>query len=271
MTGNRSPVLIPFCGADLRTRRAALGLHNRDSLHRMLGYRVPTIEVWERNRSLGPALDMAVVRLARIEKFADTITASLIARAETTGVIRTYRTDDEAAEGGTVIADAALHRVCAGRAAAACPDARLVIDSLTDSEQSTAEQKAAFLVRLAMLGLTWKPLRHATGINPRIVQLWLAGDDLTRIFPDQMQRIADMEAGMDTHRAVLLTHLDESGFVPVAYSDEDLAVIDPDTVITTDTHRVIAGDLLADDFDARARWVNPPPPREQRPDPSHAA
>lgn len=279
---------IGYTGADLVTRRSALGLVRRSALQDLFGYSVRIIDYWEHDLLIGDELDEAMIRMSRLERDANRITKGLVENSRETGVITTYRTDDDAAAAGATIsvsglrqdvlnpeyapdialhvADARFHRVCAGRALSRNPDAELVAVGLPESDLVSIAQRSRVLVQLSMLGLSTTSIESAIGLPQRVLQNWLAAsakDGRLRgtLHADQFQRIDEITEARSAHIDVLEARPErtEEGVLPVAATAEDLQIIDPGTILPLETHRAVVGELLAGDFDLRGRWVSPPP------------
>lgn len=280
---------VGFTGADLITRRTALGLFNTTALHNLIGYQVATIDRWEHDRLLGDEFDGAMLRVVRrLEVYAGELTDALLEQSRASGQIVTYRNDDEAAEAGAMIpvgrfrddvhnrlspaaqgvvkevAVAAFHRVCAGRAAIANPEAEVVIAGLQENGFVSVAERSEVLVQLTMLGISTTTVERAIGVPQRVLQNWILGKvkndrPVATIGEDQLGRVSALADAADAHADVLEAGLQRRGdsIIPVASTIEDLQQIDPGTILSLDTHRAVVGELLAGDFDLRGSWLSP--------------
>ncbi len=266
-----------FTGADLLARSTAVVLLDTHSLGRIIGRSVSKIEEWRHDDQHREDFKRAMIRLDRVESYAGALTEDLVAESRTTGVIRTYRDDDDAAAAGELVPldeirgaagaaggapAAALHRECAGRAAAENPDAALTVAGLQDTGVgASAALRAEVLVQMAMLGLNMKDAAGVIGVPTRALQNWIAGtlraDGTPRevFHPERLARFDALGQAFDEHQAVLDAHpLRAQGYVPVARDMEALQEIDPGTVLPLAAHRAAAGEILAADHDLRAQW-----------------
>lgn len=240
-----------YTGADLRARRMALGLTNTATMDVLLRPKTQRMEAWDRDDH--GTLRAVIERIAQLEAIADRITDELAEQGRTTGVIVTYRTDEQAAAAGAEIPVAQVHRICASRAAGAVPDAALEVQGLTDEGTSTAGEKSELLVQLSAMGLSLPALQRAIGINQRVMQMWLSGAEGVHLFPDDRQRIDAVDDASDRHLAVLEEIADRAGVLPLAFTTEELAEIDPAAGIPVETHQMLVGVLLSENPVLRAQ------------------
>lgn len=248
-----------YTGADLRTRRLALGLLNPTTMQPILGKTKWEIEEWESNHQLDDVHE-GIARLEHVEKIASEITEELLEQSQQTGTIITYREDRTALSAGVRLPIATLHRVCAGRAADLNPAATVLVAELEDGGESTAAEKSDLLVRLSMAGLSTASL-SAVGLDRRTLQQWLAGKEGFKLLPERFEQLEAIERGAQGHLEVLedrLESFDGALNLPVASTDADLAELDPTASIPLATHQFVVGELLARDPELRGKWMHAP-------------
>lgn len=246
-----------YTGADLQARRTAIGLLDLAVLHRLIGIPPALIARWERGAGHREQIEAAVRQIAKLERRATRIADGLLAQSFETGEIITFRSDADVAEhAGFPVAS--VHRAMAARAAQQNPAATVLVHGLTDAGESTRVEKSALLVRLSALGISGSAANAAIGVHYRVLQRWLAGKPDLVMFPEHLERLAEIEKAASAHRAMLAAKIGDHGAVLFAQTDADLELVAPGSRIPLVTHHTVAGELLAGDPEARAAWVSDP-------------
>ena len=215
--------------AHARCARLAVGLREAD-LEQLADVPAGSVAGWESGRL--PVPGTVVELLDEITAAAAAETVRLIEDAATTGTITTFAGDDVVAEQtrGRIGLEA-VHRVCAGRAAMAVPEARVVRRDVDGTDR-----QAWLLCVTAACGIGLGQMQRWFDVRRRGAQYWMFGD---RPAPGRV--LAEIAEIVDTARQ----HIDELA-----------DAIDPDAPIVW---------VCSTDEQMDRQW----PAREQLPLPTH--
>lgn len=231
--------------AEFRCTSLALGLRE-DELTSLLGVEARAIDRYNRQINTVPAAVIAT--LNDVRRAAAQLVVQMTEQAADTGLITTARPGDDAT--ATRLTDVAIrfasvHRVCAGRVAAADPDIRVV------TAEADPSLDVAFACKAAALGLGLKQLRaryhHGDDApfvaNPRTVQDWVTGRR-TPITPavDDIDRLHLLA---HRHRDELAAQGSEHGTIAVAATAEQLHALWPESGLPLVTHQIAAARAAA--------------------------
>lgn len=185
--------------AQVRCARLAVGLWEADLEH-LAGVPAGSVAGWEAGRIAVPG--EVVELLGGIAAAAAAETVRLIEDAASTGMITTFVGDDEvAAHTGGRVGLEAVHRVCAGRAAMAVPEATVVRRDLDGTDR-----QAWLLCVTAACGIGLGQIQRWFDIRRRGAQYWMFGDrpapervldEITDIVDTTRQHIDELAADID--------------------------------------------------------------------------
>ncbi len=200
--------------AQARCARLAVGLREADLEH-LADVPAGSVAAWEAGRIAVP--DRVVELLGDITAAAAAETVRLIEYAAATGTITTFAGDDVVAEhtSGRIGLEA-VHRVCAGRAAMAVPEAQVVRRDVDGTDR-----QAWLLCVTAACGIGLGQMQRWFDVRRRGAQYWMFGD---RPAPDRvLAEIAEIVDTTRQHIAELADAIDpDDPIVWVCSTDEQM-------------------------------------------------
>lgn len=194
--------------AQVRCARLALGVREYE-LEELLDLETGVVAAWEERR--GPIAEGVAELLADLTVAAAAETVRLIEQASETGLIETFAADaDVAAATAGRLGVASAHRVCAGRAAIAVPDARVVVN-----EPDGSARDGWTVCVTAACGMGLGQVEKWFGVRRRLAQYWLNG---TRpIPPGVLAELGEITEAVRAHIDELAAGVDVDVDDPVVW------------------------------------------------------
>lgn len=199
--------------AQVRCARLSVGVRESE-VERLLDLDAGAVAAWEERRA--PIAAGVAEMLEELTAAAAAETVRLIEHASQTGQIETFAEDlDVVAASAGRMSLASVHRVCAGRAAIAVPDTRVVV------READGEARDGWTVCVtAACGMGLGQVHKWFDVPRRLAQYWLSGARPTP--PGVLAELREITEAVRAHIDELADDVDDDPIVWVCATEEQM-------------------------------------------------